>query len=134
MVISCFYIFQNDHLSKSSYNLSPHKGVESPLGCVLLFVALWTIAHQAPLSMRFSRQEHWSGLSCIPPGDLPDPGMEPMSLTSPALSGSIAIFPNIITPSSTRFDVKYFESLLEFVKDLCTFHQPSPFSKAMFLQ
>ena len=93
-----------------------------------------TAAHQAPLSMRFSRQEHWSGLSCLPPGDLPDPGMEPMSLTSPALSGSIAIFPNIITPSSTRFDVKYFESLLEFVKDLCTFHQPSPFSKAMFLQ
>ena len=47
--------------------------------------------------------------------------------------GSIAIFPNM-TPSSTRFDVKYFESLLEFVKDLCTFHQPSPVSKAMFIQ
>ena len=47
--------------------------------------------------------------------------------------GSIGIFPNIMTPSSTRFDVKYFESLLEFV-DLCTFHQPSPFSKAVFIQ
>ena len=47
--------------------------------------------------------------------------------------GSIGIFPNIKTPSSTRFDVKYFESLLEFV-DLCTFHQPSPFSKAVFIQ
>ena len=56
----------------------------SPLGCVLLFVALWTIAHQAPLSMRFSRQEHWSGLPCPPPGDLPYPGTEPMS---PALAG-----------------------------------------------
>jgi len=38
-----------------------------------LFVTLWTIAHQAPLSMRFSRQEYWSGLPCPPPGDLPDP-------------------------------------------------------------
>ena len=42
----------------------------SPLGCVLLFVALWTIAHQAPLSMRFSRQEHWSALPFPLPGDL----------------------------------------------------------------
>ena len=41
----------------------------------------------APLSMRFSRQEYWSGLPCPPPGDLPDPGMEPVSLTSPALAG-----------------------------------------------
>ena len=45
------------------------------------------IACQAPLSMGFSRQEHWSGLPCPPPGDLPDPGMEPASLMSPALAG-----------------------------------------------
>ena len=37
------------------------------------------VAHQAPLSMGFSRQEYWSGLSCPPPGDLPDPGTEPAS-------------------------------------------------------
>ena len=48
---------------------------------------LWTIARQAPLSMGFSRQEYWSGLLCPPPGDLPDPGIEPTSLTSPALAG-----------------------------------------------
>ena len=42
---------------------------------------------QTPLSMRFSRQECWNGLSCPPPGDLPDPGVEPASLTSPALTG-----------------------------------------------
>ena len=36
---------------------------------VQLFVTLWTVAHQAPLSMRFSRQEHWSGLPCPPPGE-----------------------------------------------------------------
>ena len=63
-----------------------------PLVCVrfshvLLFAILWTIACQAPLSMGFSRQEHWSGLPCPPPGDLPDPGMEPASLMSPALAG-----------------------------------------------
>ena len=40
---------------------------------------LWTVAYQAPLSMGFSRQEYWSGLPCPLPGDLPDPGIEPMS-------------------------------------------------------
>ena len=53
-------------------------------------LTLWdpvTVAHQAPLSMGFSRQEYWSGLPCPPPGDLPDPGAEPTSLTSPALVG-----------------------------------------------
>ena len=54
-----------------------------------LFVTLWT--RQAPLSMGFSRQEYWSGLPCPPPGDLPDPSMEPVSLTSPALVGRLFI-------------------------------------------
>ena len=57
--------------------------------CVLssawFFVTPWTVAHQAPLSMGFSRQEYWSGLSFPPPGDLPSPGTEPMSLAFPAL-------------------------------------------------
>ena len=53
----------------------------------LLFVTIWAIAHQAPLSMGFSRQEYWSGLPCSPPGDLPDPGIEPGSLMSPVLAG-----------------------------------------------
>ena len=44
-----------------------------------LFETLWTVAHQAPLSMRFSRQEYWSGLPFHPPGDLPHPGIEPKS-------------------------------------------------------
>ena len=52
-----------------------------------LCTTLWTIAHQAPLSMEFSRQEYWSGLPCPPPGGLPNPGMEPTSLMSPALAG-----------------------------------------------
>ena len=41
----------------------------------------WTVARQPPLSMGFSRQEHWSGLSCPPPGDLPNPGIETRSPT-----------------------------------------------------
>ena len=44
-----------------------------------LFATPWTAAHQAPLSMGFSRQEYWSGLPCPPPGDRPDPGIEPVS-------------------------------------------------------
>ena len=48
---------------------------------VQLCVTLWTAACQAPLSMGFSRQEHWSGLPCPPPGDLPDPGIKPRSST-----------------------------------------------------
>ena len=52
------------------------------------FVTPWTVAHQAPLSMGFSRQEYWSGLPCPPPGDLSDPGIEPQSLTS-ALAGRL---------------------------------------------
>ena len=42
-------------------------------------------AHKVPLSMGFSRQEYWSGLPCLPPGDLPKPGIKPGSLMSPAL-------------------------------------------------
>ena len=52
------------------------------LSRVQLFVTSWTAAHQAPLSIGFSRQEYWSGLPFPSPGDLPDPGIEP---GSPAL-------------------------------------------------
>ena len=55
--------------------------------CVQLFVAPWTVARQAPLLMKFSRQEYWSGLSFPSPGDLPNPGIQPMSLVSPVLAG-----------------------------------------------
>jgi len=49
---------------------------------VQLSAALQTVAHQAPLSMGFPRQKYWSGLPCPPPGDLPNAGFEPTSLTS----------------------------------------------------
>ena len=47
----------------------------------------WTVAHQAPLFMGFSRQEYWSGVPFSTPGDLPNPGIEPVSLATPALAG-----------------------------------------------
>ena len=58
------------------------------LSCVLLCKTPWTVAHQASLSMGFSTQEYWSGLPCPPPGDLPNPGIEPVS---PALKADSII-------------------------------------------
>ena len=59
------------------------------LSCVWLLATPWTIAHQAPPSMEFSRQEYWSGLPFPSLGDLPNPEIEPASLMSPALVGRI---------------------------------------------
>ena len=52
----------------------------SCFSCISLFATLWTLAHQAPLFMGFSRQEYWSEFPCPPPGDLPDPGIKPYPL------------------------------------------------------
>ena len=57
------------------------------LSRVQLFATPWSAAHQAPLSMEFPRQEYWSGLPVPTPEDLPDPGIKPTSLASPALAG-----------------------------------------------
>ena len=54
--------------------------VLSHFSCIPLFVTLWIVICQAPLSMRFSRQEHWTGLPCLFPDDLPDPGIKPCLL------------------------------------------------------
>ena len=51
----------------------------SHFSCVWLFATLWTVARQAPLSMGFFRHEHWNGLLCPTPGDLPNPEIESMS-------------------------------------------------------
>ena len=61
--------------------------VFSRFSCVQLLVTLWTVARQAPLSTGFPRQEYWSGLPRLPPGDLPVPGIELTALASPALAG-----------------------------------------------
>ena len=62
-----------------------HGCVLSRFSSVWLFVTPWTVAHQAPLSMGFSRQEYWSGLPCPPPGYLHNPGIKPVSPVSSAL-------------------------------------------------
>ena len=70
---------------------------------------LWTVAHQTPLSMGFFRQEHWNGLPFPSPGDLPNPGIKPMSLMSPALANRF--FTTSVrweAPSSTlSFSINY---------------------------
>ena len=58
---------------------------------IQLFATPWPVAFQDPLSMGFSRQEYWSGLPFSPLGHLPNPGIEPESLTSSALAGGLFI-------------------------------------------
>ena len=64
---------------------------------VQLFVTLWNVACQVPLSIGFSRQEYWSGLLCPPPGDLPHPGIKPKS---PACRWILTTVP-LVKPFST---------------------------------
>ena len=72
----------------------PSSGTHVVLSCVWLFVATWTVAHQVPLSMEFSRQEYWSGLPFPTPRDLPNPGIKLMSLASLALAAeSLLLMP-----------------------------------------
>ena len=59
---------------------------------VWLFATPWTIAHQAPPSMKFSRQEYWSGLPFPHPGDLPNPGIQPSSCAAPVLAARALVF------------------------------------------
>ena len=79
------------------------------ISCVQLFATLWMVARQAPLSMGFSRQEFWSRLPCPTPGDLPDSGIEPASLTSPELTGEF--FPTSVTWTLITYQdsVRYFD-------------------------
>ena len=87
--------YYSDKRRKKSCHLQQHGWTLRALcacdACMLshvwLFATPRTVAHQASLFMEFSRQEYWSGLPCPPPGDLPDPGIETESLSSPALAG-----------------------------------------------
>ena len=76
----CFFLC---HLHYISYD-NESCAVRSHLHCVQLLGIIWTRPHQAPLSMRFSRQRYWRGLPCSPSGDLPAPGMESIPPMSPA--------------------------------------------------
>ena len=63
----------------TAYLFYSQQFVLSSLSCVQLFVTLWTLAHQAPISMKFSKQEYWKEQPFPSPGDLPDPEIEPRS-------------------------------------------------------
>ena len=62
-------------------------------------VILWTVTHQAPLTMEVSKQKYWSGLSLPTPGDLPHPGIQPASPASPALADSLPL-PHLGSPDT----------------------------------
>ena len=65
----------------------------------MFFVTLRTVALQAPLSRGFFKQEYWSGLPCPPPGDLPNPGIQPASLMSPSFAGKFFITDPLVAQS-----------------------------------
>ena len=81
--------------TETLYPLNNNSSISSPaapvvkcrFSCVRLCVTLWTVAHQALLSVGFSREEYWSGLPCPPPGILLNPGIKTASLMSHALAG-----------------------------------------------
>ena len=90
-IISAFFMAEQYSAVYTDHIFFIHSSVKEHLGCfcvlkslsrVQLFATPWTVAYQAPPSMGFSRQEHWSGLPFLSPGDLPKPGIEP---GSPAL-------------------------------------------------
>ena len=72
------------------------------LSHVQLFAIPWTVALQAPLSMGFSRQEYWSGVPFLLPGDLSDPGIQTASLASPALAGGFFFFFKLLSHLSGK--------------------------------
>ena len=92
----------NKHRKRCSTLLQSSLTLYDPMGCIVC---------QAPLSMGFSRQEYWSGLPCLPPGDLPNPGIKPASLRSPALAdGFFATSANWEAPHSLdKCNSKYSE-------------------------
>ena len=102
------------------------------LSHVQLGATPWTAALQAPLSMGFSRKEYWSGLPCLPLGDLPNPGIEPSSLMSPELAGEFFTTCTTTCPLSgvtTRTSVKTI-SLFSFVDLQFIYSQTVGFSFA----
>ena len=80
LCVSLSLSLTHTHTHRGSNPYPVHAGMLSRFSHVRLCATLWTVARQAPLSMGLSRQEYWSGLPCRPPGDLPDPGVEPRSL------------------------------------------------------
>ena len=96
-------LWSNSHIHTSEMKLLSH---------VLLFVTPWTVAHQAPLSKGFSRQEYSSGLPFPSPGDLPNAGMEAVSLTPAALPAQSLPLVPLGSTSVTCLQRSYFSCTL----------------------
>ena len=99
---------------------------------VKLFATLWTVAHQAPLSIGFPRQEYWSGLPFPSPGNLPNPGIEPMSPASPAFTGRFFTTRATWEVPSLPVYLVYFSSMLcheSYTPLWKTTHQPQVLGK-----
>ena len=99
----------------------------SHFSCVRLFVTLWIVDHQAPLSLGFSRQENWSELPCPPPGHLPNLGIQPSSLTSPTLSSGFftIVPPGIPFLTDTKFpfaQAKFYTLFHSSIRHKCYTH------------
>ena len=83
------WVFSHKQKDKTPQCHGAHSLVQLLKSCLVMSDSMqtpWGLAYQAPLFMGFSRQEYWRGLPFLPPGDLPDPGIEPMSLMFPALT------------------------------------------------
>ena len=95
------------------------------LSCVWLFATPWTVAHQAPLSMEFSRQEYWSGLPFPSPGDCPDPEIKTESPVSPTLASG---FFTTAPPEKRVCVYIYLQAALVFTLNLFTMVSSFPSS------
>ena len=106
-------------------------------------MTLWTVAHQAPLSLGFSRKEYRSGLPCPPPGDLPDPGIESKFPMSPELQ--VDFFFKSSEPSGKYICIYSFRKIILYANLLFQgtlvliaqraslyFHISAPFRKNIF--
>ena len=89
-----------------SHNFAEPNSCGAVLSCVRLFVTPWTVAHQSPLSMEFSRQEYWSWLPFPTPGYLPNPVIESASLASPAWQADSLPLYRILVISHCDFNLK----------------------------
>ena len=99
----------------------------SCFNCVRLFATPWAVAHQASLSMGFSRQEYWSGLPFSSAQDLPDPGTEPTSLMCPALAGGFCT-----TSATSQGNIKNINNELDFGINIQCENQCIHFSSVQF--
>ena len=85
--------------SPSQWTGVTEPGVRAQALSVQLSVTPWTVVHQAPLSMGFSRQEYWGGLPCPSPGALPDPGIKP---GTPVLQVNSLLLSHLGSPQNCR--------------------------------